>query len=396
MIVARTISFLKRIRRLFFSSHRPFRLTRGGWVFVLYTIGVGAGAINTGNNLLYLIFGIFLGLLLASGVLSDASLWRLRSAVHFPEVAEAGRSVLSHVQLFNAKKRIPSLSIRVRVSGRLRNTEVVAEAYFSAVAPSGRESRHVLVGPLTRGRFAAEHLSFSTQFPFGLLRKRWTYARADAPDRSMPLEAREVFVYPAVFPLSLREIRSMEKLEDAVTPATIKGDGSSVHGIREYQSGDNPKLIHWRASAKRGMADPAGENSWLIREMETEQKDDVALLWPALNGFPRMDEKTGESFLSFVASVMFAYEKNHCQVRILVPESASPDTAWRTVRRENSEMPQTPLLRFLSVFEPARPRDPEALSFLEEFDAGRRIAVKRSMSVLAAYEFWKSSRRSAA
>jgi hypothetical protein len=75
--------FRSRLKTLF-SSRRPFKLTPGGWVFILYTIGVGAGAINTGNNLLYLVFGVFMGLLLASGVLSDLSLWGLSVDVVFP------------------------------------------------------------------------------------------------------------------------------------------------------------------------------------------------------------------------------------------------------------------------------------------------------------------------
>src|ERR1019366_2941261 len=54
---------------------RPIRFTRFGTFYVLFSIGVGAAAINTGNNLLYLILGILLGLIVISGFLSDSGLW---------------------------------------------------------------------------------------------------------------------------------------------------------------------------------------------------------------------------------------------------------------------------------------------------------------------------------
>src|ERR1700690_4369367 len=54
---------------------RPIRFTRFGIFYVLFSIGVGAAAINTGNNLLYLILGILLGFIVISGFLSDSALW---------------------------------------------------------------------------------------------------------------------------------------------------------------------------------------------------------------------------------------------------------------------------------------------------------------------------------
>ena len=42
--------------------------TRFGTTVVLLTIGVGLGAMNTGNNLVYMIFGMMLGFITASGV----------------------------------------------------------------------------------------------------------------------------------------------------------------------------------------------------------------------------------------------------------------------------------------------------------------------------------------
>src|SRR5689334_20933575 len=61
---------------------RPIRFTRFGTFYVLFALAVGAAAINTGNNLLYLILGLLLGLIVVSGFLSDSCLWGLRTEWH--------------------------------------------------------------------------------------------------------------------------------------------------------------------------------------------------------------------------------------------------------------------------------------------------------------------------
>src|SRR5581483_6128118 len=122
---------LKKIMSRLFTTKRPFKLTRPGWVFILYSIGVGAGAINTGNNLLYIVFGIFLGLLLASGVLSDLSLWGVDVAWIFPSMLRAGERADVWLTVVNTKRFWSSLGVSIVLEGTLAG----APARFSAYAP---------------------------------------------------------------------------------------------------------------------------------------------------------------------------------------------------------------------------------------------------------------------
>ena len=71
-------------------ANRKFRLTREGRAFLLVTVGVGFAAVNTANNLLYLLLGLLLSLLLVSGVLSDLALWKLRVQRRIPQRLFAG------------------------------------------------------------------------------------------------------------------------------------------------------------------------------------------------------------------------------------------------------------------------------------------------------------------
>ena len=85
-------------------SRRKFRLTREGRAFLFVTVGVGLAAVNTANNLLYLVLGLLLSLLLVSGVLSDLALWKLEISRSVPTRLFAGRRSYMDVALLNAKR----------------------------------------------------------------------------------------------------------------------------------------------------------------------------------------------------------------------------------------------------------------------------------------------------
>src|SRR3954467_3879925 len=92
---------------------RRLQFTREGKYFVGITIGVGFAAINTGNNLLYLLLGMMLSLIIASGVLSELSLRDLEVTRQPPANLHARRPFLMGIGLKNHKRRLPSFSIEV-------------------------------------------------------------------------------------------------------------------------------------------------------------------------------------------------------------------------------------------------------------------------------------------
>ncbi|MGB1780177.1 MAG: hypothetical protein ACPHQP_11530, partial [Longimicrobiales bacterium] len=57
---------------------RRIRFTSGGVVFTVGTTAVGFAAMNTGNNLLYLLLGAMLGFIAVSGWLSEQAIRGLR------------------------------------------------------------------------------------------------------------------------------------------------------------------------------------------------------------------------------------------------------------------------------------------------------------------------------
>src|SRR2546426_12793719 len=77
----------ERIREFFrwFYRYRSLRLTPERVRFLLLTLAVGVAALNTGNNLLYLLLAMMLSLIVMSGILSEQCLRHLVIRRRIPE-----------------------------------------------------------------------------------------------------------------------------------------------------------------------------------------------------------------------------------------------------------------------------------------------------------------------
>jgi hypothetical protein len=88
---------------------RPIRFTSFGWFYVLFSLAVGAAAINTGNNLLYLMLGLLLGFIVISGFLSDSCLWGLE--LDFCPVGDLYAEQSGELEIAAAKNWFPGILI---------------------------------------------------------------------------------------------------------------------------------------------------------------------------------------------------------------------------------------------------------------------------------------------
>jgi uncharacterized protein (DUF58 family) len=309
---------IKKFFSRLFTAKRPFKLTRPGWVFILYSIGVGAGAINTGNNLLYIVFGIFLGLLLASGVLSDLSLWGLDVAWIFPSTLRANERADVWITVTNTKRWWSSLGVSIVLEGTLGGSPV----RFSAYAPCVRkhESLRLPAGwtPDRRGAFRLEQIRVSTRYPFGLLEKWWRVYRG-APEFS-------ALVQPPRVAISTRAMWQAAMGDERASSRHAQHEGASSSTVREYHAGDNPRRIHWRASAKRGSsASSRAQSSWLVRQMEPEEQHRVLLELPLPAEVTRYSEASIEKLVAFAASLRNQLLERGWSVELVLNNRTVPD-----------------------------------------------------------------------
>ena len=161
-------------------SRRKFRLTREGRAFLFVTVGVGLAAVNTANNLLYLVLGLLLSLLLVSGVLSDLALWKLRLKRNLPARLFAGRRSLIDVALLNEKRWLPSVSVEAIDEIDGVDTEA---ARFVRVGPGKTEIGSYRFESPRRGLFELGTVRVLTRYPFGLIEKGYTIFLPDETRR---------------------------------------------------------------------------------------------------------------------------------------------------------------------------------------------------------------------
>lgn len=212
---------------------RRLRFTREGKIFVGVTIGVGFAAVNTGNNLLYLVLGLLLSLVILSGVLSEIALRGLEFRRKLPRRAYAGSSALIEIEVHNRKRYAPSYSIEVedRIDGRRTDKR----CYFLKVSAGARQTAaYRRVAPV-RGVERYLALRVATRFPFGLFEK-W---------REITM-VEEQLVYPS-------PLRTHAGAPPALTAGDLitreeRGHGE-VDGVREVGEGDPVRDIHWPKSA---------------------------------------------------------------------------------------------------------------------------------------------------
>lgn len=213
-----------------------FRLTREGRVFVLVTLGVGVGAVNTGNNLLFLLLGFFLSLLVLSGVMSEIVLRRVRLARRVPGRLFAGGTGLVEIALANDKRRLSSFSLEVEDVAEGVPTE--RRCYFLKVAPGATQVATYRRTPRARGLLRLRALRVATRYPFGLVEKTRLH---DAPD--------DVIVYPA---LGAVGPGALDAALDGDAAGARPGPGIEVAGLRGLRDGDEARVVHWRRSAALG------------------------------------------------------------------------------------------------------------------------------------------------
>ena len=158
---------------------RRIRFTMGGALFSVGSLAIGFTAINTGNNLLYLLFGAMLGFIALSGWLSERVLRQLEIRRHTPRGVTVEKPIRITYYVTNRKRLFPTLAVYLIEEG------LAEPAFISRVGAS----ESVAVGSVNhfvqRGVYSLETLTLSTSFPFGLFTK----------ERDVPMPG-EIVIWP--------------------------------------------------------------------------------------------------------------------------------------------------------------------------------------------------------
>ena len=235
-----------------------YKISRAGWLYFGATLLVALAALNTGNNLLFLILACLVSVILMSGILSSISLAGVELRIGLPEHIFAGQTVRAQVELINGKLALPSFALRVEaVVPKNSSAAALLETpvFFPYIPREQGMKQSVPVTFLKRGLHVQDTFRIVTRFPFGFLQK----------SRRVTLKS-EALVYPSVETDSeLSE--SFPGIEGSIE-SYHKGRGQDLHALREYVPTDSASHVHWKASARAG--------SLMVREFARD--DDFRVL----------------------------------------------------------------------------------------------------------------------
>ena len=217
-----------------------YRLTREGVVYLVAVFILVLAALNTGNNLLFMILACLLAGILISGFLSRAVLTGLDLRIELPEHVFAEQPILATVEVRNEKSITPSFSLRVVGLGGSDGAEILARpVYFPYIAHESSARQKVELSFPHRGVYRQDAFGIRTKFPFGFLEK------TRRMDSSLAL-----VVYPRVEPTD--EFYEILPLLSGEMESLHRGRGHDLHSIRDYLPTDSARFVDWKASAKTG------------------------------------------------------------------------------------------------------------------------------------------------
>jgi len=316
-LLTRTLRIWKRLR-----PPRRLKFTREGKFFVGITLGVGFAAINTANNLLYLLLGMLLALIVVSGLMSELSLRDLAVVRRLPLRAQVGRPHLVEIEVFNHKRRVPSYAIEVE---DLRAGQPADKrCFFLKISPKSAQVAAYRRTPMRRGRDVHVGFRIATRFPFGLFEK----------SREVPAEG-ELIIYPAVDPLQLPP--SNLGRASGAEGTTGRGHGEDFLGLKPMRVGEDPRDIHWRKTAAAGQL--------IMRERARDARPDITLPLDVIRPHGATDEwdTQFERRLREAASRAVAHLKRGDGV------SVTTNAAGRV--RADRHAGADPVLRFLALLD---------------------------------------------
>lgn len=205
------------------------KIAPSGYIYILITIVLSVGAVNTGNNLLYIVASLLLALMLLSGLSSLGNLFFLDISLVPPQEIFAGVPARFNI---NIKKRMGNsffLSCEtIFGTARLPNIKGRSEIPLWLTFPR-------------RGRVPIDNIKIHSGFPLGFFRRFKTY--------SLDLE---VLVYPRPIPRAMPSLTG--GFRGSKTKDSVQGELSDeVKELRDYRPPDPLRWVDWKATARRGM-----------------------------------------------------------------------------------------------------------------------------------------------
>ena len=288
-----------------------YKVTTEGNIYLLGIALIILAALNTGNNLLFLILAAMLAGILISGIASWIVLTGVELRLDLPEHIFAEQAAMAALELQNEKLTMPSFSLRVSGDEKKVGGQILTRPVFFPYIPRQQSARQPveLLFP-HRGVYRQDAFNISTRFPFGFLQK------------SRKVESSlEVVVYPRVSPTE--EFYEVLPLISGEMESYYRGRGHDLYSIRDYLPSDGARFVDWKASAKA--------SELKVREFTREDERRVMLVFdpyihPDATGATSTEEQF-ERAVSLCACLAWHFYETDAEMQYRTERLATPMTA---------------------------------------------------------------------
>jgi uncharacterized protein (DUF58 family) len=194
------------------------------------TLLFGFAAVNTGNNLLFLIVAALLGFMAVTGLFGWANIRELEVECSLPDEVYCDLQTLVTVRVRNTKSYLPSFLLRLRIFDETVTVPLVRARATETVSFTHAFRRRGLrpFGPCT----------VSSPFPVNF----FVRGRRGELDQT-------AVVFPSPRPAEALSAAAPER-ESGQTRTLRRGYEGEVEKIGDYSGAEPLKMIHWRLSAR--------------------------------------------------------------------------------------------------------------------------------------------------
>ena len=237
-------------------SKLRMRIGPGGSIYAVVVLFILVLAVITQANLLFWSFGLLVGGVVVSCVMSCFALCGVEARRLIPAHGTVVETLNLRYCLANKSSWLPVFNIVIRetwdrkpkhwekigISEKPPRLTAPPHGWVMHVGPKQTVQVEAPCWPLRRGILRFERIEISTAFPFGTIRRVKTIQQAG-----------EVLVYPRLYRINRKLMHKMNQLDVAGSvrrPST--GDMGEFFGLRDYRAGDSLKLIDWKHSARTG------------------------------------------------------------------------------------------------------------------------------------------------
>jgi uncharacterized protein (DUF58 family) len=290
-----------------------YEFTREGVVYLVIIGLIAIAALNTGNNLLFIILASLLAAILVSGILSQIVLSQLELDFVLPNHIFAQQPMISRLTVSNLKWVFPSFSLTVAARDGERKKRkkslgprqiLDAPVYVPYIPRRSSITQHVEITFPRRGRYTQEGFRVSSKFPFGFLRK----------SHEVPTK-QEILVLPNIQPTE--EFYEILPLIGGEIESFYKGQSSDLYAIRDYQEGDSARHVDWKATAK----------AQAVKVREFTREDERRLLLVFDGRLPRAESSLLAQFekaVTFCACLAWHFYEIDAQMQFLTDGLETP------------------------------------------------------------------------